>query len=340
MDTKDIMASVETVRNLLSEGSSCYVNIDAAHGISTAMSYVGANDRDFTPICIDLQNSSVRNLKNLETIAEISHITLSDYLGAIGAKQLEDSHELPKEDEYDQIIRTAEVLFEDVYVWNKLCSYIGKHYSRDHYRVRIPADLDGDVSRREAVIVKRQLEAFVDNGFLKRVYTKTKNTDQEDERDAASNISKPTDTYQFVSERKRNYLVVFGIWLEMYIYIKLMPYFDEVHCGFVIDWDNLDAYDTKDNEIDVVAMKNSRPVLISCKMRMPTKEDIYEIGYISEMVGGALAVPVVATTAVVDRRQTYKPGLYPRFKKMNVGLIETQRIKEKSIENILQSIGL
>ena len=75
-------------------------------------------------------------------------------------------------------------------------------------------------------------------------------------------------------------------------------------------------------------------------MRMPTKEDIYEIGYISEMLGGSLAIPVIATTEILDHKQSYKPGLYPRFKKMNVGLIETYDVKKKPIEEILTSIGL
>ena len=80
--------------------------------------------------------------------------------------------------------------------------------------------------------------------------------------------------------------------------------------------------------------------MISCKMRMPTKEDIYEIGYISEMLGGSVAIPAIATTAIVNHKQSYKPGLYPRFKKMNVGLIETIEIKSKPMEEILRGLGI
>lgn len=326
IDTRDLLAALNAIEEAAKNSDEVYMNIDADHGISTAIGYTNNHGASVTPICVDMKCGVIRNLRSLEAIAEIKHISLDDFLNSIGAKQLDGSHDLPKPDEYDAICNVAEVLFHDVYVWNILCTYIGKHYSHDHSRVRIPADLGGEATERNAKVVESQLKAFCDNGFLRKV---------------GSDDSESTkDVYEFTSTRHRNYMVVFGVWLEMYIYIKLKPYFDEIHCGFVIDWDYYDDFDTKDNEIDVVAIKNSNPVLISCKMRMPTKEDIYEIGYISEMIGGSLATPVVATTAIVNHKQTYKPGLYPRFKKMNVGLIETIDIATKPMESVLRAIGV
>lgn len=325
LDTRDLVEAVEVIRSIAGTDEHVYLNIDADHGISTAVGFCTEESGHIVPVCVDMRNSIVRNLTTLEAISEVKHISLTDYLNAIGAKQLDDSHELPKPEEYDQITRVAEVLFKNVNVWNILCTYIGRHYSHDRRRVRIPADLDGEINHNDIEIVREQLDAFCEHGFIRRL---------EPAEDGTQDI------YEFSSERHKNYMVVFGIWLEMYIYIKLKPYFEEIYCGFVIDWDGFDDYDTRDNEIDVVAIKNSRPVMISCKMRMPVKEDIYEIGYISEMLGGSLVIPAVATSAIVERKQTYKPGLYPRFKKMNVGLIETYEVKKKGIEPIIQSLGI
>ncbi len=325
VDTKDILEAVEIIRETAKSDDKVYLNIDADHGISTAVGFCTEERESIIPICVDMKHEIVRDLTTLEEIAPVKHIELEDYLNAIGAKHLDGSHDMPKPEEYDAICKTAEVLFKNVFIWNTLCAYIGKHYSHDHYRVRIPSDLDGEAKGHNEEVVKEQLQAFCDNGFIKNV-----GGDGENSRDM----------YEFTNARHRNYMVVFGVWLEMYIYIKLQPYLEDVHCGFVIDWDGFDDYDTKDNEIDVVGIKKSRPVMISCKMRMPTKEDIYEIGYISEMLGGSLAIPVIATTEILDHKQSYKPGLYPRFKKMNVGLIETYDVKKKPIEEILTSIGL
>ena len=322
IDVKDILSAVNQIADISNkENTDVYLNIDADHGISTAASY-GAEDRSRAiPICVDMSHGAIRNLKTLEVISDIKHITLTDFLNAVGAKQVEDSHELPPEEEYQQIVNVAETLFKSVYVWNMLCAYIGKHYSHDNDYVRIPADLGGEASDRNIDTVRRQLQAFCDNGFLSK---------KEGEED----------TYKFTNDRHKGYMVVFGIWLEMYIYIKFKPYFEETHCGYVIDWESMDDFDTKDNEIDVIGISKSRPILISCKMRMPTKEDIYEIGYISEMLGGSLAIPVVATTAIVNHRQSFKPGLYPRFCKMNVGLIETIEMRTVPIENIVARLGI
>lgn len=58
-------------------------------------------------------------------------------------------------------------------------------------------------------------------------------------------------------------------------------------------------------------------------MRMPTKEDIYEVGYITDRICGNAGKPAIATTAIVNHKETYKPGLFPRFRKMEIGLLET-----------------
>ena len=39
------------------------------------------------------------------------------------------------------------------------------------------------------------------------------------------------------------------------IYIKSLSFFEEAHLGYIIDWNNSDAEDTIDNEIDVLVLK-------------------------------------------------------------------------------------
>lgn len=323
INTGDIEEAIKEIGKIVAKEKEVFLNIDAEHGISTAVGFGTGTKNGIIPVCVDVKLGIIRNLITLEKIADIKHISLDDYLHAIGAKQIENSHELPRKDEYEAICNVAETLFKNVHVWNNLCAYIGKHQSHESSKIRIPCNLEGEASDRNEEVVRKQIDAFCENGFLKRLPDADK-----------------LDMYEFTGPRQKNYMVIFGIWLEMYIYIKLLPYFDDVQLGFVVDWDSFDDYDTKDNEIDVVAIKNSRPVMISCKMRMPTKEDIYEIGYISEMLGGSVAIPAIATTAIVNHKQSYKPGLYPRFKKMNVGLIETIEIKSKPMEEILRGLGI
>ena len=305
-DALGIMAAVEdAVKGATAE---VYINLSCENDLMTACAYNICTKTPVNPsvaavpVCVDTRAGSIRNVQTMEEIAEIRHLKIDDFLVAVGGKELEASRDLPDESEYDAVCTIAEELFKNVYVWNMLCTYIGKHYSHDTDRVTIPANLGTKEGKAEAETVCRQLKAFCTGGILENL---------------------GNDEYRFTSEKHKGWMVVFGVWLEMYIYIRIKPYVDEVRLGLVVDWDAGDNYDTKDNELDVVAIKNSRPIVISCKMRMPTKEDIYEVGYISDRIGGNAGQPAIATTSIINHKETYKPGLFPRFKKMEIGLLET-----------------
>ncbi|MCQ2567502.1 MAG: DUF1887 family CARF protein [Mogibacterium sp.] len=310
-DVSGILAAVQA--ELKNANGEVYINLSCENDLMTACAYnlctrTPADEGDCaTPVCVDIRANAIRNIDTLEEITEIRHLKIDDYLVAVGGKELEASRELPDESEYDAVCGVAEELFKNVYVWNMLCTYIGKHYSHDHMNIRIPADLECAEGKAKTDTIAKQLKAFCDGGILEHA---------------------DGDNYRFTSEKHKGWMVVFGVWLEMYIYIKIKPYVDEVRLGLVVDWDAGDEYDTKDNEIDVVAIRNSRPIIISCKMRMPTKEDIYEIGYISDRIGGNAGKPAIATTSIVDHRESYKPGLFPRFKKMEIGLLETIELRK------------
>lgn len=309
VDPRDAFGILEAVKKEVKNANGeVYINLSCENDLMTACAYnlctkTPADEGECAvPICVDTKAGVIRNVDTLETICEIKHLKIDDYLVAVGGKELEASRDLPDESEYDAVCMIAEELFKNVYAWNMLCTYIGKHYNHDNMNIRIPSDLESDEGKDEADVIERQLKVFCDGGILEK---------------------KDKDNYRFTSQKHMGWMVVFGVWLEMYIYIRIKPYVDEVRLGLVVDWDAGDGFDTKDNEIDVVAIKDSRPVVISCKMRMPTKEDIYEVGYIADRISGNAGKPAIATTAIINHKESYKPGLFPRFKKMEMGLLET-----------------
>ena len=310
-NVRDILSKIEaSVRDATAE---VYINISGDNDLMTACAYnlvaeTAANPKKTAiPVCVDTFQGVILNANTLETLAEIKHLRIDDYLVAVGGKELEGSRDMPDESEYDVVCMVAEELFKNVYAWNLLCTYISTHAAPDNDRVRIPVDLGSKEGKEKVNTIGRQLEAFCKGGILERV---------------------DSDTYRFTSQKHRSWMVVFGVWLEMYIYIKLKPYVDEIRLGLTLDWDAGDDYDTKDNELDVVAIKNSRPIIISCKMRMPTKEDIYEVGYITDRISGRAGKAAIATSSIVNHKETYKPGLYPRFRKMDIALLETIDIRK------------
>lgn len=309
VDPRDAQGILDAVKHEATKsGGEIYINLSCENDLMTACAYnictrTPADSSDCsTPVCVDTRAGVVRNVDTLEAITEIRHLKIDDYLVAVGGKELEGSRDMPDESEYAAVCMVAEELFKNVYVWNMICTYVGKHYSHDHMNIRIPRDLESEEGKQKTRTIENQLKAFCAGGILEHV---------------------EGDQYRFTSEKHKGWMVVFGVWLEMYIYIKIKPYVDDVRLGLILDWDAGDEYDTKDNELDVVAIRNSRPIVISCKMRMPTKEDIYEVGYITDRICGNAGKPAIATTAIVNHKETYKPGLFPRFRKMEIGLLET-----------------
>jgi len=314
-DVREILEA--TKREIKDANSEVFINLSCENDLMTACAYnlctvTEADATDVaTPVCVDILANTIRNVETLEEIAPIVHLGIDDYLVAVGGKELEASRDLPDESEYAAVCMVAEELFKNVSAWNTLCEYIGKHYSRDHDKVRIPRGLDSKEGHEKADVIARQLKAFCAGGILEDL---------------------GGEEYRFTSEKHKGWMVVFGVWLEMYIYIKIKPYVDEVRLGLVVDWDAGDGCDTKDNELDVVAVRNSRPIVISCKMRMPTKEDIYEVGYITDRIAGNSGQSAIATTSIVDHRDSCRPGLYPRFKKMDLVLLETIVLRKGDAE--------
>ena len=72
----------------------------------------------------------------------------------------------------------------------------------------------------------------------------------------------------------------------------------------------------------------SIPIFISCKMRKPVSEDLYEVGYVASMLGGTKSKALLATTYPVKEMGTSPKRMYQRMKKFRVGLIEASQFEK------------
>ena len=82
--------------------------------------------------------------------------------------------------------------------------------------------------------------------------------------------------------------------------------------------------ESRDNEIDVVIMKNSQPIFISCKMRPIEKETVYEVYAMAKRLAGNSGRALIATTFDVRSGKDERNSIYLRMAKMKVGLIESK----------------
>ena len=313
----DINANIEKI---VSENQDDvkYIDLTGGSELMSACGYRAAKEHGITAIYIDVRRENVLNIDTAEIIKEVNHLTLEDWLNAVGAKRLGDSRDLPPEEEFDDIIAVSEVLFDHIPDWQSLCQHIANRIAQTNgMEIEIPVNICK--SRKGLTAIEN---AFEDYGLWTRV-------DSED-----------TDSrrvYRFTDKRRRGYITTFGVWLEFYIYIQALRVYDEAAVGVVIDWYEGDNIDTEDNEIDVMVMRRSVPIFISCKMRKPVSGDLYEVGFMASKLSGARAKGIVATTYPVKEYGTSPKRMYQRMKKLKIGLIEAESFRNNKPADVFNS---
>ena len=275
------------------------VQIDITGGseLMTAVGFMAAKEHGLTLTYVDFYSGQVRNVLTMERLAQIEHVTLADYLTAIGGKYMSSSRHTPEEKDFDRILSMAKVIFSNEKKWDKFFTHMTHGFSA---RGVMEFSMGKNRNDRDCQFI---LDAFLDRGYAKKI---------------------GEDRYRFVSEADKEYMTVSGIWLEMYIYIQAKQCFEEVYMGVDIDWNKRDICESRDNEIDVVVMKNSQPIFISCKMRPIEKETVYEIYSMAKRLGGNYGKALIATTVDVRSSKDERNSIYLRMAKMKVGLIESK----------------
>ena len=307
-DFNDIYNVLKDIAESIEDTDDACIDLTGGTELMSACGYRIAKEYDILPIYVDVRRENVINAENGEIISPVRHITLEQCLKAIGAKRLSDSHDLPVREEFNAILTVCEIMFKYINDWSRLCQHISNQVatSGNRMKVKIPENVGRTKKGTMAII-----QGFLDNGFL--------------ERESGMGIE---GEYRFTSTKARSYITTYGTWLELYIYIKALDVFDEAELGVVVDWYEGDNIDTQDNEIDVVVMRRSIPIFISCKMRKPVSGDLYEVGFVASRLGGTRTKALLATTYPVKEMGVSPKRMYQRMKKLRVGLIEAENFSK------------
>ena len=284
-----------------------HIDITGGSEIMTACGLMTAQEHHLTLTYVDFYSGHMLNVLTSERICKTETVTLEEYLKAIGGKYMSSSRHTPEEKDFERIMDMAQIIFANEKKWDKFFAHITRGFSAA-----------GVMEFSLGENVKSESCQFILAEFLKRGFAKQIGEDR----------------YRYASEADKEYMTVSGIWLEMYIYIQAKKCFEEVYMGVDIDWNKRDICESRDNEIDVVIMKNSQPIFISCKMRPVEKETVYEIYSMARRLGGDYAKSLIATTFNVRKSMDERNGIYLRMAKMKVGLIETRDFKETNVQDV------
>ena len=284
-----------------------YVDITGGSEIMVACGKSAASGGRAKAVFADMSRDVMIDVSTGNILSKLSHIGINDYVTAINARRMGNSRALPHPSEYTRICNVAETVFRDVTAWKALNSHIANEYP---YQSSQSFKVAGRLERESREI----LSAMCKNGFIEY-------------RDGA---------YYHKSKKYKSYVYNYGIWLELYVYIKAKQVFSQVGMGFVIDWVGDDGVNTEDNEIDVIVLDRSVPFFISCKMTKPEAMDVYEVGFLAKRFGGSNARYAMATTFPVTEFSAGNKGMLKRIRKMNCGLIETGAFSKERPQSVFR----
>ena len=160
-------------------------------------------------------------------------------------------------------------------------------------------------------------------------------------------VMQDTISFVFKNEQIKKCLTVAGSILEL-IVAKIMrslkdkdgtPLYHDVTVGAVIDWDRAedDEYRTI-NEIDVLAMKGSIPIFISCKNGDFDVNELYKLNTVAEHFGNKYSKKVLVSTEL-DQLGEKSNYIYARMDDMGIRSIENvDEMSDSEFEKALKTL--
>ena len=131
----------------------------------------------------------------------------------------------------------------------------------------------------------------------------------------------------------------FGVWLELYCFIKLeqCDLFHDVRLSVKIDWNKSEnSLIEIVNEIDVTFFYKTRPCFLSCKLSEPSSDALQELSVYPFYFGGKNSKSILTVLSDVNRGNSY---LYKRAKSMQISMIDGNDIKNnKFIDTIKKAL--
>ena len=302
------------------------VLVDINGGSSIVGNYARECCRDYGYPCIatDYIGGTVVNIENAtewEGDYLFPTLTFQEILLLQGRVYKRNMHMLAEETYFDSILKICEYAFAHQAEFKLFYSFIHNksngELSEPDLKIVLNKAKDRGLSRKITDI----FQLLLNHGLIKELIYRDNHV-----------------SFCCVESFVKELLAVQGSWLEMYIYIlaKRSGLFSEVYQSVMIGWDlEKRPKFNVENEIDVVLMKQGRPIFMSCKMTNPKPDALNEIFALASSFGGYGAVPALATTSDVKKRAI---TLWNRAQEMNVALVDFHTLNQNGLRQFFEKL--
>ncbi|WP_288478667.1 Card1-like endonuclease domain-containing protein [uncultured Clostridium sp.] len=255
--------------------------------------------------------------KNNEKVNEhLLDLNIEDMIKASGNEILEDSSDLIKE---RYILDIAKIIHENIELWNK--------YKKRLYDINIFSHFYGDTKK---VVINQKLLEKDEIELLEKILKWAVNKRLIEVKREFNKI-----VVSFKDKYLKGFIFKIGTWLEVlteYV-VKSIDVVDQVKSGVVFTWNKND--ENLKNELDVVAIKDSNIVVISCKDSEKYNEvALNELKVYSERIGGDKSKKILVAT-----KPPIKESVMDRAKEMGINIIILNKDLNKFKEDLEKAIN-
>ena len=328
MDTRGIY---ETVKEIVSEFGECVIDLNGGSELMIIGTARAAIECKVKMYYTDIIRNEMRDIFHSDEKIRTPYLSLEDFVDARGAKFMGNSHKAPHPEDFNRILSMSHYIFKNLSQWRNTCAYLQTAM----------ADVPSQETymKRKMVIFRARgrsyspdvniLFQFQKLGFIKNLC-----------------VTKEGIEFSFENPTIRQYMINFGVWLELFVYINARQcgIFDDVVLGAMIDWNAYNGMNIAGNEIDVIAMHKSMPIFISCKLRPADSAAINELVIEKKRLGGWFSKCIIVT---FGNEKNDKTGTYYRAEEMGVELLDrsdilsgrfSEKLKRSVIAHDLESL--
>lgn len=291
---------INDIENVINKYNSVLINLVGGERINSLILIKLSLELNIQSIYVDLIGK-VRYVfkENVRVINKpLEDLSLEDIIKTSGAKVVYDSSDICDKEDVKQL---SKLIFNKIDLWHKYKQRLYDnsmfiHNYKDCHNVRVNKN---KLSLEELNLVHKCID------YIQKL----------------NGLSYKEEKEEIQIEFKNDYLKGFvfksGTWLEVLTYMitKEIKEVDEVRSGIIFSWGK-DAREVK-NELDVVAVRDSVLICISCKDSDKYDEDaLNELNVYSERLGGKDTIKILVAT-----KEPTKVTVKKRAEEMGIKLI-------------------
>ena len=271
-----------------------------------------------TALYINMKKQIMYEFKENIVIYEktFEDLEIDDIVKASGGKIVEDSSELCNKKD---LIYFAEKISNNLELWHK--------YKQQLYESSI---FEHDSNETQRIYIHTQFLEYEEINLLDKILSKFKEMNEISYRKENDKI-----TVNFNNDYLKAFIFKSGTWLEIETnkLINSIEEVDEAKNGVMFLWN--DGNQSVRNELDVVAVKDSVPIFISCKDSDKYNEmALNELNVYAAKFGGENSYKILVAT-----KEPIKSPVRTRAKEMGIHLIIFDGNEEKFIKEIKSIIN-